>query len=406
MSFFFACVVAAIIYGTIRLLHLANTSGPPELSFKEGSIFANQVIKMCSILTTPYIPTRVWGKSGHLQTIVYGKYGRIKSPFPKGERHYIQLDDGATMTYDVFEPFEFVSHPKDDLTIVISPGIANSSETSYICTFVHYAQQHGYRVAVQNHLGAVLGIPLTSPRFFTYGGTEEYGKMVDEIRQLYPHTQLLAVGFSMGGNIVTKYLGEDESHQQKFILGMAVCQGYDISRACPLLLEWNNIRRLYVYFMTSYQKYLLRQHYKTLFTDDIISKYNLDEEKIFSATSLAELDEAYTRRRWGYNSLEDYYVENSCSNFINKITIPMFLLNARDDPLVPPPLIQIAKDYAESHENCVFAYTRHGGHLGYFEGGYLTPYTITWLDRVIIAFADAAVTIVQTKKKLNNGVQM
>ena len=54
--------------------------------------------------------------------------------------------------------------------------------------------------------------------------------MVDEIRQLYPHTQLLAVGFSMGGNIVTKYLGEDESHQQKFILGMAVCQGYDISR--------------------------------------------------------------------------------------------------------------------------------------------------------------------------------
>jgi hypothetical protein len=47
--------------------------------------------------------------------------------------------------------------------------------------------------------------------------------------------------------------------------------------------------------MTSYQKYLLRRHYKTLFTDDIISKHNLEEEKIFSATSLAELDEAYSR---------------------------------------------------------------------------------------------------------------
>jgi predicted alpha/beta-fold hydrolase len=70
---------------------------------------------------------------------------------------------------------------------------------------------------------------IVKPLYFS-GGTEEYGKMVDEIRQLYPHTQLLAVGFSMGGNIVTKYLGEDESHQQKFILGMAVCQGYDISR--------------------------------------------------------------------------------------------------------------------------------------------------------------------------------
>jgi hypothetical protein len=48
--------------------------------------------------------------NGTLNNISVISCGRIKSPFPKGERHYIQLDDGATMTYHVFEPF--VSHPK------------------------------------------------------------------------------------------------------------------------------------------------------------------------------------------------------------------------------------------------------------------------------------------------------
>lgn len=403
MSFLVACLVGAIIYGTIRLLHLASSSSPPDLVYKDESVFANQVIKMCSMLTKPYVPTRVWGKSGHMQTIVYGKYGRIRSPFPKGNRHFIKLEDGSTMSYDVFEPF--MPHPRGDLTIVISPGIANSSEATYICTFVHYAQEHGYRVAVQNHLGAVFSIALTSPRIFTYGQTEEYGKMVDHILQLYPDTQLLAVGFSMGGNIVTKYLGEDESHQQKFLCGMSICQGYDIKKACPLLLEWNHLRRLYVYFMTSYQKFLIRHHYSTLLTDDIKSKYNLEDDKIFAATSLAELDEAYSRRRWGYSSIEDYYKANSSCNYIDKVTIPMFLLNARDDPLVPPPLLDIAINYAESHENCVLAITRHGGHLGYFEGGYLTPHPITWLDRVIIEFADSAVTLVQTKNNLMNEME-
>ena len=57
----------------------------------------------------------------------------------------------------------------EDLTLVICPGINNSSESEYIRTFVTYCQKQGYRVAVLNHLGAIRYIPLTSPRMFTYG---------------------------------------------------------------------------------------------------------------------------------------------------------------------------------------------------------------------------------------------
>ncbi|VDI35558.1 abhydrolase domain-containing protein 2 [Mytilus galloprovincialis] len=404
MSFLLACVAGVVIYGTIRLLHLASSSSAPELKYKDGSFFASQILKMCSILTKPYIPTKVWGKSGHLQTIVYGKLGRIKSPFPKGKRYFIKLEDGATLTYDVFEPIS--PHLRGDYTIVISPGIANSSETAYICTFVHYAQENGYRVVVQNHLGAVLSIELSSSRMFTYGHTDELKIIVEDIEKLYPDSQFLAVGFSMGGNIVTKYLGEDNSHQHKFICGMSICQGYDIQKAFPLLLEWSHLRRMYVYFMTSYQKFLLRHHYHTVLSEDVKSKHELDEDKIFAATSLAELDQSYTIKRWGYKSLDEYYEACSSCNYINNITIPMFLLNARDDPLVPQPLLKCATQYAETHENCILMITKHGGHLGFFEGGYITPDTITWLDRAIIEFANAAVTITQAKKNLINGVQI
>ena len=63
------------------------------------------------------------------------------------------------------------------------------------------------------------------------GGTEEYGEMIDRVQELYSETTILAVGFSMGGNIVTKYLGERlGANQGKVMCGISCCQGYDAER--------------------------------------------------------------------------------------------------------------------------------------------------------------------------------
>lgn len=51
-----------------------------------------------------YIPPLLWGKSGHLQTALYGKLGRVSSPHPYGLRKYLPMQDGATATFDLFEP--------------------------------------------------------------------------------------------------------------------------------------------------------------------------------------------------------------------------------------------------------------------------------------------------------------
>lgn len=57
-----------------------------------------------SILFSRYIPPLLWGKSGHLQTALYGKLGRVSAPHPSGVRKYLPMVDGATATFDLFEP--------------------------------------------------------------------------------------------------------------------------------------------------------------------------------------------------------------------------------------------------------------------------------------------------------------
>lgn len=63
------------------------------------------VVYVCKFtLSCRYIPPLLWGKSGHLQTALYGKLGRVYSPHPTGLRKYLPMQDGATATFDLFEP--------------------------------------------------------------------------------------------------------------------------------------------------------------------------------------------------------------------------------------------------------------------------------------------------------------
>ena len=62
---------------------------------------------------------------------------------------------------------------------------------------------------------------------FCTGGTAEFGRLVEFLKSTYPDSHFIAIGFSMGGNVVCKYMGEDERNQQDFLCGISCCQGYD-----------------------------------------------------------------------------------------------------------------------------------------------------------------------------------
>ncbi|XP_022305240.2 abhydrolase domain-containing protein 2-like isoform X2 [Crassostrea virginica] len=394
-------VVPAIVFGMVcallRFLHLTEKSEKPNLFFQDDSQFVQSVLDLCPVFREIFQPTWLWGKNGHLQTLFYVKLGWVLSPFPRGERCSYLMEDGATMTYDVFQPHKTHS-TEGDYTILVCPGIANSSEASYVCMFVNHAQSRGYRVAVLNHLGVLTSVPLTSSRIFTYGGTDEYAAMVSEICKRYPSTKLVSIGFSMGGNIVLKYIGEDNSRQDKFLCVMSLCQGYNAGQAVQLAREWNHLRRLYGYVIAKNQKKIIKRHYDILLSKEVQEQYGIQPARVMAATAACEIDEVYNRRRAGFTSVEEYYKAQSCHTYLNKITLPVLLLNASNDPLVPPPLLEIGKEYAKTHKNALLVNPKHGGHLGFFQHGFVTPDPLSWLATAAVQYTEAIVTLYVSNK--------
>ncbi|XP_063701745.1 abhydrolase domain-containing protein 2 [Culicoides brevitarsis] len=385
MSTAFLAVFALFLCLLFRLLNVNSQPLKPKIYSAEDSNFLDCVYKIAPILREPYIPTRLYGFSGHMQTILHSIIGRVKCPWPLGERVYLSLSDGSTLTYDLYQPMNSKLH-EDDITVAICPGIGNSSESVYIRTFVHYAQCHGFRCAVLNHLGVLNSVQVTSSRIFTYGHTTDYAEMINSLVKKYPMTNIISVGFSLGGNLITKYLGETNvSKPDNIIGGVSICQGYNAHLATQWLLKWQNFHRFYLYVLTENVKSIILKHRHILLCDEMKTRCDLNERDIVAAATLPELDEAYTRRVHNFPSVTDMYKWSSSINYLPNITKPMIFINSKDDPLVPEVLLEPIREYATSHPNKIYVELAHGGHLGFYEGGIIYPNPISWLDRALVS---------------------
>ncbi|XP_020279159.1 abhydrolase domain-containing protein 2 [Pseudomyrmex gracilis] len=383
MSTALLAVVAVILCILFRILNV-NSAPQKPLLICQDQAFLSTVLKIAPVIAEPYKPTRLWGFSGHVQTIVHSVIGRVRCPWPIGERVYIRLADETTLTYDLYQPL--TNGHEDDITIAICPGIGNSSESVYIRTFVHFVQCHGYRCAVLNHVGALSSVKITAPRIFSYGHTDDYSTMLQNLVEKHPNTKIVCIGYSLGGNLVTKYLAERGSNKMPNIIGgISICQGYNAIEGTKILLDWQNFRRFYLYVMTESMKNLILKHKNMLLSEEMKQRWNLNERDIISAATLPELDEAYTRKVHNFRSVQEMYTWSSCAFYLDNLTTPMVFINALDDPIVPEVLLNPIKEHAASHPNTLYIELAHGGHLGFYEGGLLYPNPITWLDKTLVS---------------------
>lgn len=374
-------VVAVLLCLIFKLLNLTSQPQKPRVYAKDAGFIA-ALLKMSPLLEKPYIPTRLWGYNGHVQTIVHSIIGRVRCPWPIGDRIELKLKDGSTLTYDIYQP---IYKATDDVTLVIVPGICNSSESVYVRTFVHYSQYHGFRCAVLNHIGALSSVPITSTRIFTYGFTSDLETMVNHVCEKYPATKVVCVGYSMGGNTVTKYLGESDSKKPHNIIGgISICQGYDIIKGTKCILQWQNFRRFYLYAITEAMKAIVLRNRSILLSEEAKNKFNLKEKDVVSAATLPELDDAYTRKVYCYQSLAEFYKWSSSCNYVKTIGVPMIYINALDDPLVPEELLVPMREFACQKDKVAYIEVTHGGHLGFYEGGFVYPNPISWLDKLLV----------------------
>jgi len=108
---------------------------------------------------------------------------------------------------------------------------------------------------------------------------------------------------------------------------------------------------------------------------------------------LHELDEEYSRKILGFTSLQEYYGWASSARYMRNIDIPIIFLNSLDDPVVPPELQDIPLDFVHKVPNAMSVITQFGGHLGFYEGSYWAPRSLTFMDRFLLQYCDALLTL-------------
>lgn len=182
------------------------------------------------------------------------------------------------------------------------------------------------------------------------GHTSDYTEMVNSLVKKYPSTSIVAVGFSLGGNLITKYLGESDVHKPDNIIGgVSICQGYNALAATQWLLNWQNFHRFYLYVLTENVKNIILKHRHILLCEDVKKKFNLNEREIVAAATLPELDEAYTRRVHNFQTVSEMYTWSSSINYLQNITKPTIFVNSKDDPLVPESLLTPIREFASKY---------------------------------------------------------
>ncbi|KAF0718122.1 Aste57867_1885 [Aphanomyces stellatus] len=347
----------------------------PALHFKQTT--ANQtVVDKCPALHEAYTPT--WYLfSGTIHTIVAAR----GSPLPKVtyERELVTMSDGGVVSLDwlVHSTQTFQdNHP----TILIHHGAGGSSRDTYVRMTATALAAKGWRVVAMNSRGCgntTIKTARASNGFYT-GDVRDVATYLRS--KAIPTGPLIGVGFSNGANLMVKCAGED-GDASKFTAIVSVSNVYDtLALDKAFQGSWWN-RYMWDAAITTAIKRQFQKVPQSMLP--FVDKPEFDWTKINAATTLREIDDLMSRRIEGYESLDDYYRDASCANYIETIRVPVLCISAMDDPIATPDLFPEQKILENDH--VILVKTAHGGHLGFLQG----DGTTMWTSNVIADYAQA-----------------
>lgn len=239
------------------------------------------------------------------------------------------------------------------------------------------ARSKGWRVVVFNSRGCG-DSPVTTPQFYSASFTGDLRQVVAHVGDRYPKANLYAVGWSLGANILVRYLGE-ESHTCPLSGAVSLCNPFNLVIADEDFRKgFNNI----------YDKALarsLREIFKKhlLLFEDMGGEYNI--ALATNAKTVKDFDEGLTRVSFGFKSANDYYANSSSSDTIKHVCKPLLCIQAANDPIAPAR--GIPREDIKENPNCLLIVTPKGGHLGWAAGAE-APLGAPWTDPVVMDFLD------------------
>ncbi len=297
-----------------------------------------------------------WLPGAHAQTVAGRLLRRPRPPAFRRERL-------ATPDRD-FVDLDFPPEPAPDAPLVLLlHGLEGSARRGYAI----YSYRELYRrgiAAVGLNFRSCSGEPNRTTRFYHSGDTGDIRHVLQHLAERFPGRRLAALGFSLGGNALLKYLGEEgDDARARLAAAVAISVPYDLD-AGARALDSGRMGRFYTgVFLKSL---IAKMEAKAAQLDG-----NCDLERARGARSFREFDDALTAPIHGFDSAEDYYTRSSSGPWLPRIRIPVLLLHAADDPFLPEPWFP----HAEAAANpCIHTgLVAHGGHVGFIEGSPWAP---------------------------------
>ena len=328
-----------------------------------------------TIPTEPFTPAP--GLAGaHLQT-VWGVATRSRNAVPT-RRERLLAGDGETLLLDHFDG------PRASPRVVLLHGLEGSSRSVYIQGLLVAIGRIGWRATVLNFRSCALegspprAVPVTRPRLYHSGETEDLGHVVRHLAAAEPDVPLFAIGFSLGGNVLLKWLGES-GPGAPLRAAATISVPFDLAAGARHMEQ--GLRPLYVW------NFLRTLRSKTR---DVVRRFpaagaRIDLARALKATSFHAFDDAANAPLHGFSGADDYYARCSSLGFLGRIAVPALCLNSVDDPFLPSEALSRAVKAASSSVRVVT--TDAGGHVGFVgraPGGlryWAEEQALEWLQR-------------------------
>ena len=311
-----------------------------------------------------------WLTNPHLQTLWPTLFRRIPAP-------PCRFEIVSTSDEDILE-LDWCG--EQGPVVILLHGLTGSFRSQYIRGMQWAILKRGWRSVVLNFRGCGRQ-PNRSARCYHSGETGDLDFLYRRIRQQEPDTPLAAVGYSLGGNVLLKWLGEEAGRTGLFA-ACAVSVPLELAKCADRMDR--GLSRLY--------RERLLWELKHYMAGKILHLEKLDMfEEAAKLRSLGDLNDIHSfweyddrviARLYPFRDVSDYYGRCSSRAFLPNIQVPTLLIQARDDPFMTPDVIPPPE---ETSSQMLLEITDHGGHVGFIEAGkWHQP--VYWLEQRIPEF--------------------
>ncbi len=330
----------------------------------------------------PYAPAR-WLRGAHAMT-VFASVARV-FPRPRARRERWELPDGDFLDVDRYLPVRpersgrsAAAESKEPPVLVVCHGLEGSSRAGYVRGLVAVALARGLGALALN-FRSCSGEPNRLPRFYHSGETGDLAHVVERLAAERPRRPILLAGFSLGGNVIVKYVGErgdDLPAEVRAAAGISVPFDLEASaRAIDGPGFWNGVYR---------ERFMRRLRAKAA---EKARRFPgaFDARAADRARTFGEFDSAVTAPLHGFPTAEVYWRTCSSSRFLAGVRRPLLALASLDDPIVPAESIPV--EAARANRVVTLETTEAGGHVAFVAGSPFWP--SYWAEKRAVEFLAA-----------------